>query len=511
MSVRANLKNCLVMAMFLIAMGCATAAGRTIYVDDDGPADFNNIQAAIDDSNDGDTVIIADGTYTGDGNRDIDFLGKAITLRSENGPENCVIDCNGPEEQPHRGFYFHSSEDANSVLDGFTITKGYTEYGGGIGCFSSSPTISNCIILGNRATYGGGICCYDNSRPMISYCTIMGNSAANGGGISCAFSSSPIIKNCTIVNNSGFGGGIYCVYSSPKITNCVISKNVAPCSGNFCAEGGGIMCELSSPAIRNCVISNNSAGRGGAASFYSSDPVMANCTVSYNSADDCGGVFCFRSNLTIENCTLSGNSATYYGGGLCNCSGSITNCTITGNKGGYGGGGLRNCSSPITNCIIWDNLPEQLSGCGSVTYSNVQGGWAGAGNFDAVPSFATSGYWDPNATPDDANDDFWVNGDYHLKSQAGRWDANEGRWMKDDVTSPCIDGGDMASPIGLEPFPNGGIINMGAYGGTAEASKSYFGEPPCEIIVAGDINGDCIVNFDDFALMALHWLQDENQ
>ena len=61
-----------------------------------------------------------------------------------------------------------------------------------------------------------------------------------------------------------------------------------------------------------------------------------------------------------------------------------------------------------------------------------------------------------------------------------------------------------------EPFPNGGIINMGAYGGTAEASKSYFGEPVCETIVAGDINGDCKVNFKDFALMAFHWLEDNN-
>jgi len=118
--------------------------------------------------------------------------------------------------------------------------------------------------------------------------------------------------------------------------------------------------------------------------------------------------------------------------------------------------------------------------------------WAGAGNINADPIFA-----DPN------------NGDYHLKSQAGRWDANEGRWTKDDVTSPCIDAGDPASPIGLEPFPNGGIINMGAYGGTEQASKSYFGKPTCETIVAGDINGDCVVNFKDFAFMAFHWLEEK--
>jgi len=80
----------------------------------------------------------------------------------------------------------------------------------------------------------------------------------------------------------------------------------------------------------------------------------------------------------------------------------------------------------------------------------------------------------------------------------------------DDVTSPCIDAGNVMSPIGHEPFPNGGVINMGAYGGTAEASKSYFGSPPCETIVAGDISGDCKVDFLDFGLMAFHWLEKNN-
>jgi hypothetical protein len=117
--------------------------------------------------------------------------------------------------------------------------------------------------------------------------------------------------------------------------------------------------------------------------------------------------------------------------------------------------------------------------------------WSGAGNINVDPCFA------------DLN-----NGDYHIKSQAGRWDANERRWTKDEVTSLCIDAGNLSSPIGLEPFPNGGLINMGAYGGTEQASKSYFGQPPCETIVAGDVNGDCIVNLVDFALIAFHWLEE---
>lgn len=132
---------------------------------------------------------------------------------------------------------------------------------------------------------------------------------------------------------------------------------------------------------------------------------------------------------------------------------------------------------------------------------------------DTDPCFARAAYWghadDPNipVEPSDPNA-IWVDGDYHLISQAGRWNPKSQTWVRDDVTSPCIDAGNPMSPIGYEPFPNGGRDNMGAYGGTVEASKSYFGEPVCETIVAGDINGDCKVNFKDFAIIALHWLEE---
>jgi L-ascorbate metabolism protein UlaG (beta-lactamase superfamily) len=116
---------------------------------------------------------------------------------------------------------------------------------------------------------------------------------------------------------------------------------------------------------------------------------------------------------------------------------------------------------------------------------------------------------DPNkiVEPNDPNAS-WVDGDYHLKSQAGRWQPKTQSWVLDPVTSLCIDAGRLTDPVGLEPFPNGGIINMGAYGGTIQASKSYFGGPPCETIIAGDLNGDCKVDFRDFQLLGLHWLGD---
>jgi hypothetical protein len=225
-----------------------------------------------------------------------------------------------------------------------------------------------------------------------------------------------------------------------------------------------------------------------------------------------GGALLNEGSLMISNCAFIGNSADR-GGGIENRNYlRINNCTFAGNRGG----GICNLGfTQTSDCILWGNTPYQLFGhipeLLIATYNNVQDGWPGEGNIDIDPCFIELGYWDdPCNTPYQDWDDIWIEGDYHLRSQAGRWDANTESWVQDIVTSPCIDAGDPMSPIGLEPFPNGGRINMGAYGGTTEASKSYFGEPTCETIVAGDVNGDCIVNFLDFRIMAFHWLQDNN-
>lgn len=199
---------------------------------------------------------------------------------------------------------------------------------------------------------------------------------------------------------------------------------------------------------------------------------------------------------------------------------AIVNCTFADNSAFHGN--ALACDSylqeypsdlQVTNCILWDGGDEVWNNDGStitIIYSDVQGAWPGEGNIDVDPCFADPGYLDANGTPEDVNDDLWIDGDYHLKSQAGRWDPNEGGWTTDEVTSLCIDAGDPMTPINFEPFPNGGIVNMGAYGGTPEASKSYFGKPPCTHIIAGDINGDCIVNFKDTAIMFYHWLEDSS-
>ena len=249
-----TIRSCLVMVFLAVGSGLPLAA--TIYVDDDAPSDpdqgdpsisdpledgsathpFDAIQEGINAAADGDEVVILDGTYTGNGNRDIDFLGKTITVQSENGADNCIIDCEFVTASD--GFYFHSGEGTDSVVDGFTIMN--ADYKG-IRCLpSSSPTISNNTIIGN----GDGIFCYDgSSSPTIINNTISGS----GDGIHCG-SSSTVISDNMIIGNTG--GGIWCpYYSSPAIISNTIS-------GNFVL---GIYCDDSSPIITNCVVWDNSS------------------------------------------------------------------------------------------------------------------------------------------------------------------------------------------------------------------------------------------------------------
>ncbi|MCK4887825.1 MAG: hypothetical protein KAS96_10590, partial [Planctomycetes bacterium] len=169
------------------------------YVNANGTGDYPTIQVAIDVASDGETVVAADGVYKGEGNRDIDFRGKAITVKSENGPENCVIDC----ETLGRGFYFQTNEGRDSILDGFTIINGRTDemrYGGGIGAKNiSSPTIRNCIVTECVAQNGGGGIASSGAR--IENCLILGNYAGWAGGGLWTDHSSVEIINCTVVDN----------------------------------------------------------------------------------------------------------------------------------------------------------------------------------------------------------------------------------------------------------------------------------------------------------------------
>ena len=221
------------------------------------PSEYATIQSAIDASLSGDTVLVASGRYNGFGNRDIDFGGRKLLLHSEEGAIACTLDCEGSEFSMHRGIYFHSGEDSDAVIDGFTIIHGYAERGGAIHCYNSSPTILNNILIGNGVIHdGGGISC-SFSNALIRGNIIIGNSADNGGGIGC-FSSNPSIVNNVIRGNSATetGGGIFLSQSSPSIINNTLY-------GNSASKGGGINSILSAyPLVLNSILWDNTAEDG---------------------------------------------------------------------------------------------------------------------------------------------------------------------------------------------------------------------------------------------------------
>ncbi len=384
-----------IIAVLLFSTLCSIGSADELLV----PSQYPTIQSAINAAGSNDTIVIAQGTYTGSGNRDINFHGKSITVRSTNPNDPnvvaaTVIDCQGTETNRHRGFKFVSGESPNSILAGLTITNGYAPLevgypsGGAIYCEGSSPTINHCVITGNTSDgpefgYGGGIDCYDNSNAIISHCTISNNKT----GV-----------------DYGEGGGIDCYESSPTITDCIIT-------GNKSFDGGGIEHYRGNPIIKYCIIAGNSAYAGGGANFfgyiYGSNPIITNCVIAGNTAEHGGGLCCSgKTNATISHCTITDNLSNGCGGGVSCYEGiaTVSNCIIWGNTAHYG-----------------QQLHLKFNGSNlTISYSDVQEGQSGVyvepgctlnwdvGNIDSDPYFVN-----PSA------------GDYHLL-----------------VSSPCINAGD---------------------------------------------------------------------
>ncbi|MFB0553237.1 MAG: right-handed parallel beta-helix repeat-containing protein [Phycisphaerae bacterium] len=392
----------------------------------------------------------------------------------------------------HNNYAYHyggggmSNWNSNPVLTDCTFTEnsadGYFTEGGGMYNKASNPTLTNCTFTGNSAINGysaqGGAIFNDSdvyligyspsfigSNPILTDCIFTDNLAQEGAGIYNSYSA-PTLTDCTFSGNiSNSGGGVYNNKSNPSLTNCIFNVNAADAD-----DGGGMYNYHCSPILFNCTFIDNSAsGNGGGMHNKTSSPTLTHCIFSRNLANNGGGLHNLDSSSPIlTNCIFNGNSANN-GGGLYNIYGnhSLTNCTFSENVANSGGG-LYNGGGTLTftNCILWGNSDNngrgesgQIYGRKSVVNFCCIEGWTGTlegvDNIGADPLFADS-----------------EDGDYHLKSETGRWDPLGGNWIKDYVTSPCIDAGNPHSPIGDEPVPNGGRINMGAYGGTAEASMS---------------------------------------
>jgi len=465
---------------------------------------------------------------------------------------NCVLRGNVAEEENGGGMYNDSDSSPTLIDCSFEENEanspniGYPGHGGGMYNYESEPELTDCNFTGNRANVGGGLfntVGYSNDifNPRLINCTFVGNAADYDGGGMYNDMMGPTLTDCTFLENSAEkGGGMYNVRSGsswqiryPELTNCTFNHNVA-------VEGGGIYEDKGGSAvIVHSTFRSNYADVGGGMNSGSniccgvSQSVLMNCIFEGNVANyDGGGIAIqLQSEPILTNCILMGNRAGENGGGICDkniyVAGQmeITNCTFAGNRASISGGAIHRSTMTIglANCILWGNtasegpelseLSEFIEGL-TVSYSDVEGGWEGEGNIDSDPCFVDAGYWDPNGTPEDANDDFWVEGDYHLRWNSQCIDAGDPNFSDDPdehdiddeprVMAGRVDiGADEVGPKQAD-LSRDGLINFKDYSilvksfGSAPADPSWY--------VLSDLYEDNRIDYNDLALLIDDWL-----
>ncbi len=214
----------LLLILFFITSG---AMADTWTVDDDGKADFDNIQAAVDAASDGDEIIVMPGTYTSSSSYVVNMKGKEVLLRSQEGPQATIVS----GQNQRTVFFCGNNEITSTIISGFTITQGEGNQGGGILCLVSSPRVENCHIVNNHAFQGGGI-------------AALGSSSGMGEIIDCVF------KN----NEAYFGGAVFCDMGNFWMTDCLVRDNIANITG-------GIHVYCCSVALQNTIVCSNTNGQ----------------------------------------------------------------------------------------------------------------------------------------------------------------------------------------------------------------------------------------------------------
>ncbi|MDZ4806550.1 MAG: right-handed parallel beta-helix repeat-containing protein [Candidatus Eisenbacteria bacterium] len=373
----------------------AEAQAATLHVRQDSGSSLILIQQAINQSTNGDVIIVAAGTYV----ENIDFMGKNITLTSESGPAATIIDGSSRDSSV---VVFKRGETRSATIEGFTITGGRgskpfgplsEKGGGGIFALNSSPTIQNNTILGNSAIRpdagarvtgtGGGIACGGEEREFLSAPLIQGNTirqnqaGANGGGIAaCGWASPTIVDNLVEQNSTvyGDGGGVYLLTLAEGAlinSNLIISNSAGD-------HGGGVYGAVPSNLFTvSCEISRNLIWRNRA-------------EAEARTGDSGGGVWLATITATVRNNTIVGNQGvgtdSTWGGGIvviAPCSPVIERNIIADSQNG-GGIRCRGVPTPrIENNIFWHNGGGSINGECSVMIGD-------HGNIQVDPQFCNA-------------------------------------------------------------------------------------------------------------------------